>query len=228
MLRYARRPAIVIMSSLLTLGLLAQLSSAGGHRRCARQSNGIPNYNYQMNEVRQRATVASDVVPSGDAAVGELKQKLFQSREESLVVGDCSLTQLRLLVDSAGNYVLGYRATNAAPSLDLAMPPSAEKSKAVTKKTDASKPIMPVRHHRFQITVRLYSGPEQSDRTRAGGIALAILTLDPFHLAAGRELADSKASYCADFHRRFDAATQAEFELEIDPPVTVPANKTGL
>jgi hypothetical protein len=155
-----------------------------------------------------------------------LKQKLFQAREGALVVGDCSLTQLGLLVDSAGNYVLGYRATNAAPSLDLAAPPTAEKTKAVTRKTDAPKPIMPVRHHRFQITVRLYSGPEQADRSRAGGVALAQLTFEPFHVVAGGELVDSKADYCADFHRRFDAATQAEFELEIDPPVTVPAKTT--
>ena len=114
------------MSSLVTLGLLVQLSSAGGHRRCARQSNGIPNYNYQSNEIRQRATVASHVVPRIDAAVtGQLKEKLFQPFEESLVVGDCSLTQMRLLVDSNGNYLLGYRATNSAPSLDLAAPPTA-------------------------------------------------------------------------------------------------------
>lgn len=218
------------MSALLTLGLLVQFSSAGGHRRCARQSNGIPNYSYQTNEIRQRATVASHVVTNTDGAgAGSLRKKQFQPIEESLVVGDCSLTQLRLSVDSEGHYVLGYRAANAAPSLDLAPPPTAEKRRAETKKADAGKPIFPVRHHRFQITVRLYSGPEspeQRDPKRAGGLALAILTFDPFHVAAGRELVDSKDSYSVDFHRHFSTATQAEFELEIDPPVTVPAKTT--
>jgi hypothetical protein len=230
MLRHLQRQAIAIMSSLLALGLLAQFSNAGGHRRCARHSNGIPNYNYQTNEVRQRATVASHLVSKTDAAVaGYLKEKLFQPFEDSLVVGDCSLTQVRLLVDSDGNYLLSYRAANLAPSLDLAAPPTVEKTKADTKKAAAAKPIMPVRHHRFQITVRLFSvpeNPEQPDRKRAGGIVLAQLTFDPFYVAAGDEKVISKDSNSADFQRHFAAATQAEFELEIDPPVTLPAKTT--
>ena len=235
MLRHLRRQTIMILSSVLALGLLAQFSSAGGHRRCAHTSNGIPNYGYQTNEVRQRATVASHVVPNTEPA-GQSKKKLFQPFEESLVVGDCSLTQLRLTVESDGTYRLGYRATNSAPSLDLAPLPTAEKTKAETKKTaetkkvetkkaSDAKPIMPVRHHRFQITVRLFSGPEnpnQPDHKRAGGIALAQLTLDPFHVAAASELVDSKANCSAEFQRQFSAATQAEFELEIDPSVTLP------
>ena len=84
-----------------------------------------------------------------------------------------------------------------------------------------------MRHHRFQITIRLFSGPEnpeQPDHKRAGGIALASLTFDPFRVAADSELVDSRESNFVDFRKHFTAATQAEVELEIDPPVTVPTN----
>jgi hypothetical protein len=223
MLRHFRRQAIAITASFLTLGLLVQLSSAGGHRRCARQTDGIPKYDYQSNEIRQRATVSSHVKT---AVAGKPNEKLFQPFEEPLVVGDCSLTQIRLLVDSQGNYLLSYRAANSAPSLDLAPPPSAVKAKAATAKANEAKPILPVRHHRFQITVRLYSGPEVSDqreRTRAGGVALAQFTLPEFHVSAASDLVRLSESNSAAIRTHFAAATQAEFELEIDPSVTIPA-----
>jgi hypothetical protein len=199
---------------------------AGGHRRCARQSNGIPACAYQSNEIRQRAIVASHIAPTIQAAgAAKPNDKLFQPLEGSLVVGDCALTQLRLLVDSDGNYVLSFRAANAAPSLDREPLPGAVKVKAADTKAAATRPISPVRHHRFQVTVRLFTGPEdpvERDPKRAGGVALAALPFVAFHVAPGNDLVSSTEGNLAAFRRHFAAATQAEFELEIDPTVTQP------
>jgi hypothetical protein len=222
---YARRLTTVVVSAALTVCIFAQGTSADGWRRRAICSDTIPGYAYQTAETVQRATVASSAADTFSVSEeDQTKKKVFRPLENELMVGDCSLTFLRLQVYSDGNYQLSFRAVNAAPRSDAVYVAEAKKTENGKPNKTVDGPGAPIRHHRITVTVRLFSGavtaPGENGK-RARGVAIAKFSVGPFFLAPGEELPQSFAAVAPISRRQFNDTTHAEFELEVDPPLPV-------
>jgi hypothetical protein len=213
----ASRVAILCASAGCSLILPNVTCDAGGYRKavCTRT---VPDYNYQSAVTPLRATVASyPAVPGSIPDDPSITTKLFRPLTNELMVGECTLTNLRLEVYSNGEYNLSFNVTNAASTAEPAQ--RVDVQKPVAKAPNDGIQRLPVRHHRVQVTARLVNGaaivPAQNT-AHAAGVIVASVTEGPVLVVAG-EVAAQQFHNTALTPIQYREAVLAEFELEVDP-----------
>ncbi len=223
MSRHFDRLLVPTVSAAVLLVLCGSLD-AGGCRRRAVCSNALPCYDYQAGVSPIRGTLASypavvSEVP--DDSVPAFRTKRFQALAENLTVGDCTLENVQLLLDSDGNYVLSFRAINGANSAEPAQKSQILKAGAAKLAERIPEQVIPVRHHRIRVTASLFTGSAAvpaRETARASGVLLVRLAPSSFLINAAEQQTLTLPGRSVT-SRQFALADQVEFELEIDPVV---------